>query len=111
MGNMTPLPTTAPAYEHHEYGNDGEGWERPLGLNRDAVVFVHGFTGNYHDTWTWASAGFFFRKRRKINLLGDLLTSEPDIFCDYYSYAHSSRNFDINGVKDLANAQIGRAHV
>jgi pimeloyl-ACP methyl ester carboxylesterase len=97
-------PTTASDYKHYEYGNDGEGWVRPPGTNRDAVVFVHGFTGNYHATWTWVSARFPFRKQRNVNLLGDLLTSEPDLFCDYYSYAHSSRNFDINGVRDLANA-------
>jgi len=68
MGNTASLPMTAVDYKHYEYGSAGEGWVRPLGTNRDAVVFVHGFTGDYHGTWTWASGGFFFRKRPKDKL-------------------------------------------
>jgi pimeloyl-ACP methyl ester carboxylesterase len=101
---LTPGPASA-THQHQEYPNGGEGWVRP-GRSPDAVVFVHGFTGHFHATWTWTPSrwGRFWRKECDQNLLGSLLASEPDLSCDYYSFSHSSANFDVNGVRNLADA-------
>jgi len=97
-----PLHT---AHQHREYPNGGEGWVRPE-VSPNAVVFVHGFSGHFHETWTWTPTRWakLWRKEKDRNLLGDLLASEPSMSCDYYSFSHSSANFDLNGVENLADA-------
>lgn len=93
------------AYEHRLYPSGGEGWER-AGRSPDAVVFVHGFSGHFHDTWTWTPSVWERIRTKKTarNLLGDLLSLEPDLTCDLYSFSHSARNFDVNAVGNLADA-------
>lgn len=97
-----PAPAT---HQHREYPNGGEGWVRGEGSS-DAVVFVHGFGGDFHATWTWEPTKWskFWGKEKAQNLLGDLLASEPSLCCDYFSFSHSSANFDVNGVRNLADA-------
>lgn len=91
-------------YEHRNYGNDGEGWVLPQNANRDAVVFVHGFTGDFRATWAWKSPRWRFWKKEQVHLLQDLLVPDRTISLDYYSFAHSSQNFDLNGIGNLADA-------
>src|SRR6266566_4654996 len=45
--------TTASRHHHHSYGQAGEGWVQPGASSTDAIVFVHGFGGHFHETWTW----------------------------------------------------------
>jgi pimeloyl-ACP methyl ester carboxylesterase len=95
---------TPAQHVHRDFGADGEGWVRPGG-ERPAVVFVHGFTGHFHDTWTWRPP--LWKRlwdKTAVNVGRDLLAKDDTLDCDYYSFGHTAANFDTAAIEDLATA-------
>src|SRR5215472_11344746 len=89
---------------YQQFGRDGEGWLTVDPPCEDAIVFVHGFGGDFRETWTWKSSGWKFWDNKSTSLLGDLFAKDSDLSCDYYSFSHSAGIFDKATVKDLATA-------
>jgi len=75
-----------------------------------AIVFVHGWTGDFHETWTWKETrrGLkrlkFWGSRNAKHLVSDFLVHDPGLGADYYSFAHPAGFFDIVGAKKVADA-------
>jgi hypothetical protein len=94
---------SANPYTFRSLGSQGEAWER-ASSGSIAVVFVHGWTGAFHETWTWTEKRKGWKRlqlwgrAKPKHLISDFLVNETDIDVDYYAFGHRAGGFDLVGV-------------
>lgn len=85
----------------------GEAWIDVTANHQLALIFVHGWTGHYKDTWTWEENrsrwGRSSDKLQRCNIR-ELLTTDSSLCCDYFFIAQSSGFFDKASINQQAQS-------
>src|ERR1043165_814797 len=90
-------------HAREELPSAGARWLDASAAPRLSVVFVHGWRGDYIDTWTHRKWQIGVPPRRSKKLLLDLLTADTELKANYFSVRHTGGLvLSRSSVKDLA---------